>query len=168
MQSCVGAHVHVKAGMLTCQGMEMHDRMNVHFQCIITSATASQSVVPKMEMSSANQAVQVSPTSEASVLQTILTPLELLPEHPQLLLLCMQCHAVTNKLPRSCCTYSSHQNIKIQLLLYQHLHICRMLSQGFGLSGMEKDELLHFFPEHFFLQTSAIGLQTGRIMPDRN
>lgn len=31
MQSCVVAHVHVKAGMLTCQGMEMHDRMNVHF-----------------------------------------------------------------------------------------------------------------------------------------
>lgn len=31
MQSCVGAHVHVKAGMLTRQGMEMHDRMKVHF-----------------------------------------------------------------------------------------------------------------------------------------
>lgn len=45
----------------------------------------------------------------------MLTPSELPPEHSQLLCLCMQCHTVTNKLPRSCanpacCTYSSHQN----------------------------------------------------------
>lgn len=52
----------------------------------------------------------------------------------------------------ACITVINKIQIKHHFFFFKnHLRICKLLSQGFGMSGMGKDELLYFFfPERFF------------------